>query len=370
MTKIGIVGIGRLGLCLALNLERAGFNILGVDSNTDYIQSIQSKALTSNEPHVELFLNEAKNLTVSTELNSVINSETQLIFICVPTPSKIDGSFNHSFIDDVCDEILKLAPPKNKTHLIINSTVMPGYCNSLNDRMSLHNYTVSYNPEFIAQGSIIKDQQFPNQVLIGEANEDVGDKIEAIYRSFCKNTPRYSRMSRTEAEITKLAVNCFLTTKIAFANSIGDLTIKYDVNQNNVLAAVGADERIGPQFLRYGFGYGGPCLPRDNRAMNKAANHVGLELPISEATDQSNDLHRSFQLETFEQNYSKDEQIVFSELTYKSDSDIIEESQQLELAVDLAHKGYNILLKDRKIVIEQIRIIHEDLFTYEVLEDD
>lgn len=350
--KIGIIGIGRLGLCLALNLERVGFTILGVDVNTDYIQSIQSKTLTSNEPLVESYLNDVEKFTVSTELSSIIDPEIQLVFICVSTPSKIDGSFDHSAIDNVCDEILKLTPPKNKTHLVINSTVMPGYCNSLNERMSQHNYTVSYNPEFIAQGSIIKDQQFPNQVLIGEASEDVGNKIEAVYRSFCKNDPLYSRMSRTEAEITKLAVNCFLTTKIAFANSIGDLTIKHGGNQNNVLAAIGADERIGSNFLRYGFGYGGPCLPRDNRAMKKVAEQVDLELPISEATDQSNDLHRRFQLEKFEQNQAKDEQIVFSELTYKTDSDIIEESQRLKLATDLAHKGYNVLLKDRKNVIE------------------
>lgn len=370
MAKIGVVGIGRLGLCFALNLERVGFDVYGVDSNADYIKSIQSKKIKSNESHVEHFLSESEYLNVSTELKSVIDPEIHLIFMCVPTPSKPDGTFDHSYIDKICDEILKFDRPEKEKHLIINSTVMPGYCDKLHERMSEHGYSISYNPEFIAQGTIIEDQQFPDQVLIGEANEEVGDEIEAIYRCFVQSDPRFSRMSRTEAEITKLAVNCFLTTKIAFANSIGDLTIQHGGNQDNVLAAIGADARIGPNFLRYGFGYGGPCLPRDNRAMGRAAKQVNLELPLSKATDQSNGLHRNFQREAFEQSYSKEEQIVFSGLTYKPNSDIIEESQRLQLAVDLAKQGYQVLLKDRAVVIDQIRGIHQDLFTYEVLTDD
>lgn len=370
MAKIGVVGIGRLGLCFALNLERVGFDVYGVDSNEQYVESIRSKTLTSNEPHVEHYLSESEHLFVSTDLKSVIDPKIQLIFICVPTPSRPDGIFDHSYIEQVCSELLKFDRPENETHLIINSTVMPGYCDELDKKMSQHGYSISYNPEFIAQGSIIEDQQFPDQVLIGEANEEIGKEIEAIYRCFVQNEPRYSRMSRTEAEITKLAVNCFLTTKIAFANSIGDLTIQLGGNQDNVLEAIGADARIGSNFLRYGFGYGGPCLPRDNRALGQAAKEVNLELPISVATDQSNQLHRDFQREIYEENYSKEEQITFTRLTYKQNSDIIEESQRLQLAVDLAKRGYSVLLKDRVEVLDQIRTLYHDLFSYETTSDE
>ena len=180
MAKIGVVGIGRLGLCFALNLERVGLYVFGVDSNADYIQSIQSRTLISNEPHVEHFLSESEYLSVSTDVKSVIDEGIQLIFICVPTPSKPDGTFDHSYIDKVCDEILKFDRPEKEKHLVINSTVMPGYCEALHERMCTHGYSISYNPEFIAQGSIIEDQQFPDQVLIGEANEEVGNQIEEL----------------------------------------------------------------------------------------------------------------------------------------------------------------------------------------------
>lgn len=370
MVKVGLIGVGRLGLCFALNLERGGVHVVGVDSNSDYIQSLQEKTLNTNEPQVKELLLEAKHLFVSTDLKKVVSPEISLIFICVPTPSLSDGTFNHKYIDNICDELLIQDRPFKETHLIINSTVMPGYCEALHKRMKLHGYTVSYNPEFIAQGSIIKDQLYPDQILIGEANVEVGNEIEAMYSRFVLNKPRYSRMSRTEAEITKLAVNCFLTTKIAFANSIGDLTIQHNCNQDRVLKAIGSDSRIGNNFLRYGFGYGGPCLPRDNRAMYVAAKDAGLNLPICEATDLSNDLHRIFQREEYEKRNAKDDYIIFNGLSYKPNSDIIEESQKLALAVDLARIGHNVLLKDRKAVINQIQALYADLFTYELMEDE
>ncbi len=370
MEKIGVIGLGRLGLCFALNLEHAGFPVFGVDTNAEYLDKLHTKSFISNEPHVERLLAATRSLHLSTELKSVIDPEIRFIFICLPTPSNADGTFDHSYIDKVCDEIIQLTPASQEKHVIINSTVMPGYCDILQERMRPYGYSVTYNPEFIAQGSIISDLQNPDQVLIGEANEHAGNQIEAIYRTMVKNNPRFSRMSRVEAEITKLAVNCFLTTKIAFANSIGDLTIQYGGNQENVLAAIGADVRIGPKFLSYGFGYGGPCLPRDNRALGKTAEKVHLNLPISNATDQANHLHRNFQRQSFEKNHSKAEPIRFSGLSYKENSDIIEESQRLALAVDLAQNGYTVILQDRAIVIDQIRAIYQYLFSYEILKDE
>lgn len=370
MAKIAVVGIGRLGLCFALNLEQVGFDVLGVDKNATYIDELKAKTFKSNEPHLEFYLSLSEYLELTTELNAVLDPEIQFIFICVPTPSKKDGCFDHSCIDEICDRLLTFERPEHEKHIVINSTVMPGYCDSLNEKMKAHGYSVSYNPEFIAQGSIIEDQQFPDQVLIGEANEEIGNEIEAIYRCFVKNEPRFSRMTRTEAEITKLAVNCFLTTKIAFANSIGDLSIQLGGDQHVVLDAIGADSRIGPNFLRYGFGYGGPCLPRDNRALAQAAKEVGLELPLSSATDRSNDLHRQFQRKALELSYEQAEQISFTGLAYKANSDIIIESQQLQLAVDLAKNGRRVLLRDRIEVIDQIRAVHHDLFDYEVLSDE
>ena len=156
MAKIAVVGIGRLGLCFALNLEQVGFDVLGVDSNAVYIDELRAKSLKSNEPHVEYYLSLSEYLEYTTELRAVLDPEIRFIFICVPTPSKQDGSFDHSHIDEICDALLAFDKPEQEKHLVINSTVMPGYCDALNKKMKVHGYTVSYNPEFIAQGLTLK----------------------------------------------------------------------------------------------------------------------------------------------------------------------------------------------------------------------
>jgi UDPglucose 6-dehydrogenase len=112
----------------------------------------------------------------------------------------------------------------------------------------------------------------PDMVLIGQGSKEAGDVLEAIYARICDNTPVVKRMSVDSAEICKLAVNCFVTTKIAFANMIGDMAdLTEGADKHDILGAVGADTRIGHKYLRPGFGYGGPCFPRDNRALGAYA---------------------------------------------------------------------------------------------------
>ncbi|MBE15874.1 MAG: hypothetical protein CL867_06460 [Cytophagaceae bacterium] len=362
---IGIIGVGRLGLCLALNLEKSGYTVIAVDKDEQHVNQINAKTLTSPEPQLVSYLKEASNLYTSVNVATLKPAHISVIFICVPTPSLPEGAFDTSFIDSICDQLIALGSVSETKHLVINSTVMPGVCEGLQKKMGAYNYTVSYNPEFIAQGSIIKDQQYPDQVLIGEHSVAIGDKIEAIYKKMCLHTPAYSRMSPTEAEITKIAVNCFLTTKIAFANAIGDMTKAHGGNENKVLKAIGSDRRIGHQFLNYGYGYGGPCLPRDNRALGVAAQKAGVALPLSQATDASNGLHLDFQFEEFMRHHAIDEQVVFEDLAYKKHSDIIEESQKLALATRVAQAGYDVILRDNKEVLSQIKALYGSLFTYE-----
>lgn len=366
MTKIGVIGVGRLGLCLALNLEKAGFEVIGVDLDLEKIALINDKRSGNIEPQVDELLAEARHFHVSDNFQSLVNCEQ--LFVCVATPSLPNGTFDHTFIHEACNELMKLESTFTRVDLIITSTVMPGFCDELQMRLNNSPFMVSYNPEFIAQGSIIRDQQLPDQLLIGEADHFAGELIEQLRRKIIKKECTINRLSRVEAEISKLAVNCFLTTKIAFANSIGDLTLKLGGSESKVLNAIGSDRRIGRKFLRYGFGFGGPCLPRDNRALEKSAEAHDLKLPISTATDESNQLHLDFMVELWKSKYSKEEVIVFEQLSYKLDSDILEESQQLELAVLLARDGYSILVRERAMVVQKLKTLFDDLFTYEIRE--
>ncbi len=366
MEKIAIIGIGRLGLCLALNLERAGYAVLGIDVSEDYVNSINNKTFKTSEPQVEDYLKESKYFSATVNLQSIYEDNYDVMFIVLPTPSKSNGEFDHKYIDELFDSLARFGKQAYKRHIVVNSTCMPGYCDSVKQRLQELNYTLTYNPEFIAQGSIIHDQQYPDQVLIGEENKEVGDIIQNIYSKLCKNSPRYCRMSLLSAEITKLATNCFLTTKISFANAIGDLASKVGAEPEKILEAIGSDSRIGNKYFKYGFGYGGPCFPRDNRAFTQFANMNSCNILISEATDKANEAHNEFLVEQWKGRYSKNEQIIFDSVTYKRGTDILEESQQLKLAVALANDGYKVVIKESALVIKMLIDKYANLFIYQV----
>lgn len=365
MRKIGVIGIGKLGICFALNMERKDYEVIGVDVFQDYVNSINNKTLRSTEPLVEVYLKESTRLSVSTKLRDLIDDDIALLFVFVATPSLPDGSYDHSQIERISDELIAFGRRNHPTHLIIGCTTMPGYCDTLATKMDPYNYTVSYNPEFIAQGNIIHDLQNPDQVLIGEANDKVGLMIQQVYSTICENQPVYCRMDRLSAEITKIATNCFLTTKISFANSIGDLAIKTGADKEKILRAIGSDSRIGTKYLRYGFGFGGPCFPRDNRALGKFARENNYELLISDATDEVNKRHLTFQLEEYLKKYPEGSTVIFDGVSYKKGSLLIEESQQLALAVSLSEKKRNVVIRDLKEVILQVEKLYPNLFTFE-----
>jgi len=163
----------------------------------------------------------------------------------------------------------------------------------------------------------------------------------------------------------KMLFNCFLTTKISFANSIGDLAKKVGADQEKILDAIGSDNRIGNKFLKYGYGYGGPCLPRDNRALAAYAQDNDIDLLISKATDETNKQHLNFQYQEFSENNKK--QIVFDGIAYKKGTVILEESQPLLLAKKLAENGFDILIKDSQDVIEQLKQNYGNLFKLQVI---
>lgn len=361
---IGIIGIGKLGLCFALNLERSGYRVIGVDVHPGYVRALNEKTFHSLEPQVDALLQASRNFTATENIQPALQ-EADILFLAVATPTSAEGGYDHSQVERVLDQLIALGKQPRKKHLVISCTTMPGYCDQAAQRMEPFNYSLSYNPEFIAQGSIIHNQLYPDQVLIGEADKEAGDAIEQVYRKLCKSNPAYCRMNRLSAEICKLATNCFLTTKISFANAIGDLALSAGAEPDKILSAIGSDSRIGEKYLKHGFGFGGPCFPRDNRALELFASNIGFDLLISRATDTTNKQHLDFMFQQWMQQHVNGHEIVFDYITYKPGINILEESQPLALAVKLAQAGKRVKLRDTKSVIEEVRKNYGDLFIYE-----
>jgi UDPglucose 6-dehydrogenase len=363
LERIAVIGIGRIGLCLALNLERAGFRVLGVDANREHVRRITARTLHTAEPDVENALQACRAFQAADSVDALREFDPDLLFVAVDTPTAETG-YDHTRLDRALSEVFAQPPARNRIELALVCTVMPGYCDANSETARAHGYWLSYTPAFVAQGSILRDQRYPDQVLIGEADSFAGDQIESVFRALCLNRPSFHRMSLLSAEIAKLATNCALTMKIGFANAVGDLAVRAGAEPGKILSAIGADTRIGDAYLKYGFGYGGPCFPRDSRALNSFARSQGCELLQVQATDEMNRRHLAFQVDSYLRTYRDGEQIHFHSITYKPGTDMLDESQPLAIAEELARAGRKVVIHEQHGVVEQLRHRFGDLFEY------
>lgn len=349
---ISIVGVGRVGICIALYLDKIGHNVSCYDINDDIIKSINNKETNSIEPNVAEYLKNS-NL-IAHKFPSYVDND--IIIILVQTPSLENGSYDHSYINNVIDEILKYGKSENEKTIIITCTVMPEYCNTLYKKLKEYNYKLIYNPLFIAQGSIIYDIENHDMMLIGCLDDD-NNIIEDMYK--LKNT-KFCKMTLLEAEISKISLNCFKTTKISYANMIGDLAVKSGSNPDVILNAIGLNTTIGNKCLKYGDGYGGVCFPRDNKALYFYGNEKQIDLLLCQTTEKLNDIHLIFQY-----NQLKDKKdIEFDYITYKEGTDILDESQRLKLAIMLHRNGNNVIINENINVINKLKTLYPNYFIY------
>ena len=232
---------------------------------------------------------------------------------------------------------------------VVGCTTNPGDCDNFKKELP-PSVDVFYNPEFIAQGTIVKDLINADMVLIGGEGKH-RNELANIYHGIQDKKPSIHFMSTKAAEITKIAVNCFLTTKISYANMLGQVLSKSGLEDeiDQVLESIGSDSRVGNKYLKFGFGFGGPCFPRDNRAFAKYAEKVGLEHNFGYTTDNFNNEHAKFIKEYFIDSNLDKLPYLFESVAYKEGTDILTESQQYRLCLDLLDEGYEVYVKDDRI---------------------
>lgn len=211
-------------------------------------------------------------------------------------------------------------------------------------------FGVCYNPEFIALGSVIDNLLNPDFVLIGESDKNSGEMLESFYRKFSVNKPPIVRMNFVNAEIAKIALNSYITTKISFANTLAQICEQVsggDVDQ--VTAAIGLDTRVGNKYLKGALPYGGPCFPRDNRAFFSFANEVGVRAELAKAADLVNENMTVQIVKTVEEiAANKNSKIAILGLAYKPDTDVAEESAGVKIANLLSRKSAKVYVWDPK----------------------
>jgi UDPglucose 6-dehydrogenase len=369
--NISVVGLGKLGAPLAAVLASKGNRVIAVDVSAQSVKLLNEGKPPVSEPGLAELIAVSKGRLSATQSYPEAIGPTDVTFIVVPTPSEANGGFSLRFVLEAIEQIGPILRKKDGFHLVVvTSTVMPGDSDSqIVPALEKHTgkrcgegFGFCYSPEFIALGTVIRDMLNPDFVLIGQANQRCGDILEGIYHEYCDNNPRVARMSPINAELTKLAVNTFVTTKISYANMLADLCERLPgANVDVVTSAVGLDSRIGTKYLKAATAYGGPCFPRDNMAMGYLGKKLGARAILAEATDELNRRHTLHLAEIVASKLPRpDARVGILGLSYKPNTRVVDESAGVGLARHLRKRGIPVVAYD-PIAMDNARAVLPDV---------
>lgn len=352
--KISVIGTGYVGSVTGAGLADLGHHIIFVGRDQKKLDLIQSgKSPIFEKGLDELLAKNRDSISTSTDLVSAIR-ESELCFICVGTPSNADGSIDLQQVRGVSVSIGKGLDSDDQYHtIVVKSTVFPGTTEGLvipviereSGKTAGIDWGIASNPEFLKEGCAIEDFFQADRVIIGTNDQKSRHILESIYEPL--NVPIYTTSIRT-AEMIKYASNAFLATKISYANEIGNLCKRLDIDTRDVFTGVGMDHRIGPDFFRSGIGFGGSCFPKDVRALIAGARSVGIDLSILASVLKVNESQPLRMLSLLHAKipalYGKT--IGVLGLAFKPDTDDIRESRAIPVIDSLIREGAEVAAYD------------------------
>ena len=329
--NISVIGLGKLGSPMAAVLADKGHTVLGVDVNEGFVKAIQEGRGPVRETGLdELVARNRARLSATTDYAQAVLA-TEMTFVIVPTPSKADGTFSIDHILAACRPIGQALARKPGFHVVVvTSTVMPGSTGGP-IREALEKASGKTCGRDL--GSVIRDMLHPDFILIGESDPRSGELVASLYEKHWQPRPPVRRMSFVNAELAKIAVNTFVTTKISYANTLARICERLPgADADVVTAALGLDTRIGPKYLKGALGFGGPCFPRDNVAFNALARESGVQALLAEATDSFNRKQVGWLADRLLQHLPPGGRVGILGLAYKPETSVVEESQGVAFA--------------------------------------
>ena len=356
ISSVSVIGLGKLGACIAAAMSAKGMRVVGVDTDPSNVELVNQGISPIFEPGLDQVMAAGRDqFSATTDLQeAVLNTDAS--FIVVPTPSGSDGRFSIEYVQAAAKNIGSVLRGKSQWHLIaLISTVMPGDTESgvipiietASGKRCGVDFGVCYSPEFIALGTVVRDFLNPDFVLLGESDPVAGEALASIYASVCDGSPPIQRMNLVNAELAKLAVNTYITTKISFANTIADICEQIDGADVDVVTdAVGLDKRIGRRYLTGGAPFGGPCFPRDVTALTAYSQSIGVDPIIAEATASENLSRSQHLVQECLDHLPLGGAVGVLGLAYKPDTNVIDDSLGMFIASEIASKGQRVLVHD------------------------
>ncbi|MCZ6799079.1 MAG: nucleotide sugar dehydrogenase [Nitrospirae bacterium] len=368
INDVSVIGLGKLGCTMAGCLASRGFNIIGVDVSQKAVNALNAGHASAQETGLDELIRENKQRLRATlnHEDAILNSD--LSFVIVPTPSDERGAFTIQYAAYAFEAIGKALAKREKYHtVVLTSTVLPGstrygllpILEKFSGKQCGKDFGLCYSPEFIALGTVIRDFLNPDFYLVGEFDKRSGATLESVNSRVALNQAPSKRMSIENAELAKLSVNSFVTLKISYANMLADLCERIPGGDVDVVSdAIGLDKRIGRRYLTGGFGYGGPCFPRDNVALNFIGNYLGASTPLLEVNDNYNRTISPRFVDKLTPHLRKGATVAVLGLAYKPLSHVIEESGGIYLCLALSNRGFRVMGFDPLATAEAYVALH------------
>ncbi|MEM7680343.1 MAG: nucleotide sugar dehydrogenase [Planctomycetota bacterium] len=353
--RVAVIGLGKLGTPIAATLAARGVRTVGYDLDAEKTAALRDRCPAFAEPRLGEMLGQAGDrLTAVDDLDAAVD-QTDLAMVIVPTPSRSDGSFSLDLLRPAIEQIgaalrIRLDKPYD---VVVTSTVMPGATGgAIREALEASagricgeaGLNLCYSPEFIALGRVIDASLRPDLVLIGEHAPGAGDGLHAVSRALTLSRPPVRRMPLASAELVKLALNTFVTTKITFANLLAELCRSLPgADADVVTEALGLDRRIASAGIKPGVSFGGPCFPRDNRALARFAQDAGVETGLPDAVDALNRALPARWAARIDAALPDASTVAVLGLAYKPDTDVTEQSFGVALAEHLCDAGHRVV---------------------------
>lgn len=365
--KISIFGLGYVGCVGAACMAKLGHHVIGTDISEKKVGLINQGRATIVEAEIDDYIREAfasGRLEGTTDVAYAVRN-SEISFIAVGTPSSKNGHLNLSYIYDAARQIGEALAEKQEFHIIvIRSTVLPGtnakvgqIIEEVSGKKRGESFTVVSNPEFLREGTAVRDYMNPPLTLVGTDHPWAEQKIRALY----KDIPGEFISTDIEvAEIMKYVNNTFHGLKIVFANEVGNVCKALGIDSHKVMDIFCKDKQlnISPYYFKPGFAYGGSCLPKDSRAFVTLAHDLYVDVPVIQAINPSNELQKKRAIEIIESKGRK--KIGILGLSFKAGTDDLRCSPIIDVIEALFGKGYDIHIYDRNVAVSQKTNTNED----------
>jgi GDP-mannose 6-dehydrogenase len=360
--KISVFGLGYVGAVSAGCLANEGHQVIGVDplqTKVDLINNGQAPIIEAEIGEIIASNIKTGRLRATSDSTEAIQN-TELTFVCVGTPSQSNGNLDLRYVRRVCEEIGQALQKKSGRHaIVIRSTILPGTMRDIvipileqfSGKKAGTDFDICFNPEFLREGSSVRDFNAPPKTVIGEFAPGAGNKVASLFE---KLDAPLLRTDLETAEMIKYVDNCWHALKIGFANEIGNVCKSLNIDAHGVMKIFCQDKKlnISPAYLMPGFAFGGSCLPKDLRALTYKAKTLDVELPIVSSILPSNEMQvaRGLQLVTTKGH----KRVSILGFSFKEGTDDLRESPVVELIERLIGKGYDLRLYDKNVSISRL----------------